>query len=108
VGVLKKFTMALASLFGAGGVSAALAFLVATAPADANLLFCHEPYEPRIPFGSTADSWEMERAETQVQLYLDDVKTYVECLVAEIKDTNRAADDVLSRWNQQVRLYNLR
>jgi hypothetical protein len=70
-----------------------------TTPAEAeSLQFCSNPTEPFIPSGYSADELAMHAAETAVQSYLDDVKSYLRCLADEEQNITREANGLLDQW----------
>ena len=85
----------------------ASAALISSA-ASAQFYFCSRPSEPYIPFGSYAESWDMELAETEVQFYLDQMNEYHNCLSREAQDAEYEADRVIDEWNSAVAVYNSR
>ena len=80
-------------------------FLSASAHADGR---CSKPSEPSIPSGYVADDSQLERAQEEVQAYLEEVKKYKQCLVENIEEVEADAKDVVDAWNDAVKDYSAR
>lgn len=74
--------------------------------ADAQMFFCSRPSAPYIPIGSYSDRWSMERAERDVDDYLDQMNNYLDCLAQESQDAQYEAERVIDEWNRAVNAYN--
>ena len=69
---------------------------------------CSEPTEPYIPSGYSADQFQMESTENEVEYYITEVQDYKQCLIDCIEDANTNAENVLQDWNYAVQSYNNR
>ena len=61
-----------------------------------------------MPHGSYAEHWEMERAQSELEEYLDDMREYSDCLEMEREDAAMEVNRVLDDWNDSVTAYNNR
>lgn len=70
--------------------------------------YCSEPSEPSIPNGYYAEHYQMERAKSEVESYIDEIQDYKQCLLRCIERANSDAEDIIDEWNTAVRRYNNR
>lgn len=83
--------------------------LMTVTSADAQFRRCNRPSEPFLFLDPWSASYsEMQFAEIQVDLYLNQMRAYIDCLADEVEAADRERARVLEDWNLQVNLFNSR
>lgn len=82
--------------------SAILIALVAGANAQA---LCFKPTEPRCinAFGTFDDQWSFDRCKRDMSTFVDETKSYTDCLNRESEEAIREANAAVARFNCKAR-----
>lgn len=96
---MKRYMMLLGS---------ALYALLLPLSANADSCGCSEPAKPGLPDALNATSEQMQAADAKVNAYINEMKTYKQCMAQCVTDSNNEAKDLVAKWNRTAESFNKR
>jgi hypothetical protein len=83
-----------------------LAIIATGGAAEAQSYYCARPGEPYMPSAYSADYDRMQRVQREVNDYIRQMNTYLDCLANEHEDARGEARRVVDDWESTVRRFN--